>query len=101
MEHLLLAKTFDEAKDILSCAPMEKPDYKIEGIAKRKTFKALTNDLMALVKAIAEGKAPIDCVVPNEKFLCEQARAMKKENNEEIFPGVISECNVIISSKAS
>jgi hypothetical protein len=51
----------------------------------RKTWKFQVTDLQALVKAIAEGKAPLKAILPNDVFLGNQARTLKAEL---IYPGV-------------
>jgi hypothetical protein len=48
------------------------------GSTGKTTYSAKVNDLMALVKAIAEGKAPLQAVMANESFINAQARAYKE-----------------------
>jgi hypothetical protein len=59
---------------------------KVDGVSSRTTYAAVVTDLMALVRAVAAGQAPIECLQPDEKFLGAQARAFKKSGF--IFPGV-------------
>jgi len=59
---------------------------KVKGFSTRKRYVVKDVDLLALVKAIAEGKAPIECIEANTAFLRTQAQAFKKVG--ELFPGV-------------
>lgn len=52
---------------------------KVAGISGRENWYAECTDLMALVKAVAEGRAPISFVVANDKLLGQQARSLKKQ----------------------
>lgn len=54
----------------------------------RTTWSAKVTDMMALVKAVAEGKAPIQCIEANMVFLNAQARAMHEAL---AYPGVVAE----------
>jgi hypothetical protein len=58
---------------------------KVSGISMRETWSAQVVDLMKLVKAVAEGKAPIQCLSANTIFLNQQSRSMKAALN---YPGV-------------
>ncbi len=51
----------------------------------RKTWKAEVVDIMALVKAVAAGQAPIQAIEPNATFLNQQARSLKGALT---YPGV-------------
>lgn len=55
------------------------------GTFTRRTWRAEVTDLMALVKAVAAGKAPIKCLEANMPFLNNQARALNTAMN---IPGV-------------
>ena len=57
---------------------------KVSGQVGKKTYKAKVNDLKALVRAVAEGRAPILCIMANQQFLDEQARSYKEGFD---FPG--------------
>lgn len=48
------------------------------GSAGKSTYAAKVNDLMELVKAVAEGKAPLQALSANQSFLDAQARAYKE-----------------------
>lgn len=60
---------------------------KIAGIAPKKTYAAEVVDLMLLLKAVVEGKAPIEVIEANQTFLNAQARPYKKEG--QLYPGVM------------
>lgn len=55
------------------------------GTFTRKVWKAEVVDLIALVKAVADGKVPITAIEANATFLNTQARAMRTTMN---YPGV-------------
>lgn len=50
---------------------------KVAGISSRENWYAECSDLMALVKAVAEGRASISYVMANDKLLGQQARSLK------------------------
>lgn len=58
---------------------------KIAGISPRENWHAECTDLMALVKAIAAGQAPLSLVMANDKVLGAQARSLK---NDFVAPGI-------------
>jgi KTSC domain len=57
---------------------VESSVVKVAGISARKSYYAEVTDLMQLVRAVAEGRAPIQCLQANMAFLNAQARAFKK-----------------------
>lgn len=57
------------------------------GSSSRQIWSAEVTDLMTLVKAVAEGKAPLSSVLANQKLLDARARAEKGDLN---IPGVKS-----------
>lgn len=72
------------AADAVLAAPVVPPPVYIPpttpagfGAATRRTWGAEVFDFMALVKAVAEGKAPIEAIEANTTFLNQQARALK------------------------
>lgn len=71
---------------------------KVTGISQRETWSATVTSLMDLVKAVAAGKAPIQCLQANTVFLNQQARSMKQALN---WPGVraVSDSNIAASRK--
>lgn len=55
--------------------PMVRPT--VAGLSRRTYYSAKVKSLSALVKAVAEGKAPLQALVANQSFLNSQARAFK------------------------
>lgn len=72
--------------EVVSIVPTVAGPAKVSGIAGRVTYAAQVDDLLALVKAVADGKAPIEAICANDKFLGAQARAFKKAGA--LYPGV-------------
>lgn len=58
---------------------------KVAGLTSRDNWKAECTDVMALVKAVAEGKAPVAYVMANEQVLGKMAKALKEQF---VVPGV-------------
>lgn len=73
--------------NMMAVAPAE-PELKVSGISTRLTYRAEVTDMMALVRAVAQGTAPIECLQADTKFLGQMARAFKKSG--QIYPGVQS-----------
>jgi hypothetical protein len=71
--------------------PASKP--RVQGITRRKTWSAQVTDIRALIRAVADGKAPINCLKADMVFLNQQARSMKGTLN---WPGVkaVSDSNI-------
>jgi hypothetical protein len=57
---------------------VESSVVKVAGISARKTYYAEVVDSMQLVRAVAEGRAPVQCLLANMAFLNAQARAFKQ-----------------------
>jgi hypothetical protein len=57
----------------------------VAGISSRQTWKAECCDLLALVRAVAAGQAPIDALQPNVVFLGQQARSLRSALR---YPGI-------------
>lgn len=72
---------------------------KVAGVAGRVNYAAQVDDFMALVRAVAEGKAPAECLVANDKFLGAQARAFKKAGP--LYPGVTAVAERSLSARAA
>jgi hypothetical protein len=59
-------------------APVQKPSYMPpKGTSIREKWVAEVTDIRALVKAVHEGKAPINCLIPNQVYLSQRARSDK------------------------
>lgn len=84
-ELLRSAGADDEAEKIASkpveqikiVVPKETPE--VEGLSYRNDWKADCVDLLAVVKAIAAGEAPIDAVQINQQFINSKATDLKAE----------------------
>lgn len=77
----------EEIQDVPFVAPViaaNKP--KPQGVAIREIYSAEVVDIMALIKAVAEGRAPQNLVVADQKVLSQMARALK---NNMAIDGVI------------
>lgn len=89
----------DQANKILEEKPYVPPVVlpratpKVAGISVRETWSAQITSLPDLVRAVAAGRAPIQCLKADETFLNQQARSMKQALN---WPGVkaVSDSNV-------
>jgi hypothetical protein len=66
--------------------PLAEPT-KIEGISLMEYWYCEVDDFAQLVQAVAAGRAPLSCLQPNQKFLDEQADALRQEMS---YPGVHS-----------
>lgn len=84
---------------VVTFTPSVVAPAKIHGISGRVNYSATVDDLMKLVKAVAGGTAPIQCLMANDQFLGAQARAFKKAGD--LYPGVT--CNAVrgISARAA
>ncbi len=85
--------------NVVTVTPAVEAPAKVSGISSRSTFSAEVIDLMELVKAVAEGKAPIECIAPDTKFLGAQARAFKKAG--QLYPGVLAKEERSIAARAA
>ena len=77
--------TKDVGIEDVEVLPTSRP-VKSEGISSRTTYHAEVTDLMKLVRAIAEGKVPVQAIEADMMFLNGQARLMQKAG--ELYPGV-------------
>ncbi len=85
--------------NVVTVTPAVEAPAKVSGISSRSTFSAEVIDLMELVKAVADGKAPIECIAPDTKFLGAQARAFKKAG--QLYPGVLAKEERSIAARAA
>lgn len=58
---------------------------KVTGVSKRENWSAEVTNLHDLIAGVADGQVPQAALLPNQKFLDMQARALKTEFN---YPGV-------------
>lgn len=84
---------------VVTAAPAIETPTKVAGISGRVNYSAEVNSLMDLVKAVAEGKAPIEAIQADMKFLGAQARAFKKAG--QLYPGVNAVAERGISARAA
>ena len=85
--------------DIVTFAPAAEAPAKVSGISGRVTYSAHVDDLLALIKAVAAGTAPIQAICADEKFLGAQARAFKRSGD--LYPGVSIRAERIISARSA
>jgi hypothetical protein len=87
-----------EEKPIVPAVILPRATPAVPGISMRQTWSAQVVSLQALVKAVAEGKVPIQALSANTVFLNQQARAMKNALN---YPGVraVPDNNIAASRK--
>lgn len=55
-----------QAADVITIAPEVAPPARLAGISARVSYSAQVTDLALLVRAVAEGKAPLECVQAND-----------------------------------
>lgn len=77
-------------------APVAVAEKKVTGVSTRKNWKAEVTDLMELVKAVADGKVPLNCIQANQTQLNKMAKAMESEMN---YPGVRAYNDEVIASR--
>lgn len=90
-EQLARAIELEESGDLeQAVATLDEPVYaapvftqaaappRIAGQVAKKTYSMKVTNLMALVKAVAEGKAPLQAICADETFLNAQARSFKE-----------------------
>ena len=74
------------------------PPTKASGISTREVWSAEVTNLKELCRAIGAGKAPVQCVVPDARFLNGQARALKSALD---YPGVRAVSEQVLAARAS
>jgi hypothetical protein len=84
---------------VTTVTPMFTAPARVAGISGRVTYAAQVESLQQLVNAIAEGKAPIEAILPNTVFLGAQARAFKKAGP--LYPGVTVVAERGLSARAA
>lgn len=83
---------------VVSYAPAVAAPSKVSGISGRTVYSVDSVDLMVLVKAVAEGKAPLEAIQANATFLGAQARAFKKAGD--LYPGVVVKAATSVSARS-
>lgn len=84
---------------VVTVVPEVEQAAKVSGISGRTTYAAQIDNLLELVKAVAEGKAPIEAIQADTKFLNAQARAFKKQG--QLYPGVSAIAERSIAARAA
>jgi hypothetical protein len=79
------AKAIETGKIAVVSERAPEPVAKVEGVTTREYFSAEVIDLMALVKAVAAGKAPLEYLTANQSGLNGVMRATK---GQAVIPGV-------------
>lgn len=74
--HEEAAQTIEELI-VAPVAPVAPPAPKVAGVSFREQWTAEVTDLSALVRAVADGKAPAGLVMANQSALDQLARALK------------------------
>lgn len=88
-----------QERAVTTVAPMFTAPRLAGGISGRTTYTAQVDDLKELVKAVADGHAPIECLAANTTFLGQQARAFKKAG--QLYPGVTAIAERGIAARAA
>lgn len=84
-------------EDVYVPAPIvESRIEKVSGVHKIQVWKAEVTDLMALVRAVAEGSAPLMFIEANTQAISKQAKATKDTLK---FPGLRFFCENTISAR--
>jgi membrane protein involved in colicin uptake len=84
---------------VTTVTPIFSGPARVSGISGRVTYAAQVDDLLALVRAVAEGKAPVEAISANTTFLGQQARAFKKAGP--LYPGVTVVAERGLSARAA
>ena len=85
--------------NVVTVVPEVEQAAKVSGISGRTTYAAQIDNLLELIKAVAEGKAPIEAIQADTKFLNAQARAFKKQG--QLYPGVSAIAERSIAARAA
>ncbi|OGS35277.1 MAG: hypothetical protein A2293_08020 [Elusimicrobia bacterium RIFOXYB2_FULL_49_7] len=87
-----------KAEEVHVEAPtVQAPSVNVAGQSTREDWYAEVTDMMALVKAIADGKAPLTFIAPDMTVLNKQAKSMK---NTWSYPGVAFKSRKVLSARA-
>lgn len=98
-----LADALEQNAETIIAAPVVAPviaPVKTSGTSTRKTYKAKVVDLMALVKAVAEGKAPLNVITADQSVLDKMASALK-DSFTGIYAGVELDVSTSISQRSA
>jgi hypothetical protein len=95
----LVAESTALSSAVVTAMPAVSHTAKVSGISKRVTYAAQVDSLAELIKAVAEGKVPVEAIMVNDKFLNQQARAFAKPG--QLYPGVRIIANSTLSARAA
>jgi len=97
-EQSFAAEAAAQLAQVVVSAPVAVAPAKVSGISGRQVYSAEVTDLRALLQAVLDGKAPLEAVQADMKFLGAQAKAFKKTGP--LFPGVVATATNSISARA-
>ena len=93
------AQTIAATAELVAPLPVaEHAPIKVAGEQHREVWRAEVEDMVALAKAVVDGKAPPECLLPNMPVLHNQARAFKRAL---AIPGVRAVCERILAARAA
>lgn len=84
-EDELAELTAAEAKMVVASRPLDPPSVRVPGVSTRQVYKARVTDMVALVRAVADGRVPLAALQANEKVIGQQARSLGEALD---WPGV-------------
>ncbi len=84
--------------EMVVAAPVQIATAKVSGVSYKSNYSAVVTDLMELVKAVAAGTLPINCIQADTKFLNNQAKAMKETFN---YAGCKLNVEKVIASRSA
>jgi putative phage-type endonuclease len=87
------------APQVLPATHQIEPTTKAYSTGKEMTYTIEVDDLLVLVKAISEGKAPVQCIQVDFDFLESFAKTIKSSG--QLFPGVRSIASHSIAARAA
>lgn len=93
------AQATAQTAEVVTVTPTVASPAKVVGISGRMNYAAQVDNLMALVKAVADGTAPLECICANDKFLGAQARAFKRAGP--LYPGVTAVAERSLAARAA
>lgn len=92
------AHAITQAAQMVAPIPVAIERPKIAGESTRDVWRAELTDLVALARAVGNGQASPECLLPNMPVLNGQARALKGSLQ---LPGVKAVCEKVLSSRAA
>lgn len=90
------AQEFEERASMVQAPVVAYEAPKVSGVSTRENWKAEVTDLPALVKAVAEGKAPASFLTANMTEINRVAKALRKDAD---YPGVRVYSETVVASR--